>query len=60
LTRILKERLGREYDLADRIQALGYATSGGPEACTGVVASAVQTAAEIIIRKERRRKKPVS
>ncbi len=43
---ILEDKLGRNYDLADRTEALEYATSGGPEACSEVVASAVQIASE--------------
>ena len=45
---ILKEKLGRDFDLADRTEALEYATSGGPEACAKVVASAVQIASEFM------------
>jgi hypothetical protein len=45
---ILEEKLGRTYDLADRTEALEYASSGGPEACSKVVASAVQIASEAI------------
>lgn len=45
---ILEEKLGRNYDLADRTEALEYASSGGPEACSKVVASAVQIASETI------------
>jgi len=45
---ILEDKLGRNYDLADRTEALEYATSGGPEACMEVVASAVQIASEAI------------
>lgn len=48
---ILEVKLGRKYDLADRAQALEYASSGGPEACGDVVASAVEIAAELIKRK---------
>jgi len=47
-TSILKEKLGRDFDLADRTEALEYATSGGPEACAKVVASAVQIASEFM------------
>lgn len=57
-TRILKEKLGREFDLADRIEALEYATSGGPDACVEVVASAVQIAAELLVRAEGQRTDP--
>ena len=48
---ILEEKLGRNYDLADKTEALEYATSGGPEACSEVVASAVQIASEAIRKK---------
>jgi C_GCAxxG_C_C family probable redox protein len=48
---ILKQKLGRNYDLADKTEALEYATSGGPEACSEVVASAVQIASEAIRKK---------
>ncbi|MFB0536429.1 MAG: C-GCAxxG-C-C family protein [Anaerolineae bacterium] len=48
---VLEVKLGRKYDLADRAQALEYASSGGPEACGDVVASAVEIAAELIKRK---------
>jgi C_GCAxxG_C_C family probable redox protein len=48
---ILEEKLGRSYDLANRTEALEYASSGGPEACTEVVSSAVQIAAEAIRKK---------
>jgi C_GCAxxG_C_C family probable redox protein len=48
---ILEEKLGRNYDLADRTEALEYASSGGPEACSKVVASAVQIASETIRKK---------
>ncbi len=50
---ILKRKLGRDYDLADTAQALEYASSGGPEACTQVVASAVRIASELITRASR-------
>ena len=49
--KILEEKLGRVYDLADKTEAFEYATSGGPEACSGVVASAVQIASELIMKK---------
>ena len=50
---ILQEKLGRNFDLADRVEALEYASSGGPEACAGVVASAVEIASEGIDKKEK-------
>lgn len=49
--RILENKLGRNYDLADKTEALEYATSGGPDACSEVVASAVQLASEAIRKK---------
>lgn len=45
---ILQEKLGRNYDLADRAEALEYATSGGPQACEEVVAGAVLIASALI------------
>jgi C_GCAxxG_C_C family probable redox protein len=48
---ILREKLGRNYDLADQVQALEYASSGGPEACSEVVASAIVIASEGIAKK---------
>jgi C_GCAxxG_C_C family probable redox protein len=51
---ILQEKLGRNYDLADQVQALEYASSGGPEACSEVVASAVEIASEGIAKRRKR------
>ena len=48
---ILEDKLGRNYDLADRTEALEYASSGGPEACSEIVASAVMIASEAIRKK---------
>ncbi len=48
---ILHEKLGRSFDLADRFEAIEYAQSGGPDACTQVVASAVEIASEGIQKK---------
>ena len=48
---VLEAKLGRSYDLADKVEALEYASSGGPEACSQVVASAVQIASDIIQKK---------
>lgn len=47
---ILQEKLGRSYDLADRVEAMQYATSGGPQVCAEVVATAVEIASEGIAR----------
>ncbi len=45
---VLEAKLGRKFDLADRLEAMQYAAAGGPRACGEVIASAVQIAAEII------------
>jgi C_GCAxxG_C_C family probable redox protein len=47
---ILQEKLGRNYDLADQVQALEYASAGGPEACSEVVANAVAIASKALAR----------
>jgi C_GCAxxG_C_C family probable redox protein len=49
--RVLEAKLGRNYDLADREEALEYAASGGPDACSEVVTSAVRIASEAIRKK---------
>jgi C_GCAxxG_C_C family probable redox protein len=48
---ILQEKLGRNFDLADRAEALEYASSGGPQACVQVVISAVEIASAGIKKK---------
>ena len=48
---ILRGKLGRDFDLADKVEAMEYATSGGPEACAEVVARAVEIASEGITKK---------
>jgi C_GCAxxG_C_C family probable redox protein len=48
---ILREKLGRNFDLADKVEALEYATAGGPEACGEVVGRAVEIASEGIRKK---------
>lgn len=48
---ILEARLGRRFNLADRAESAEYLSAGGPQECAEVVASAVQIAAEAIIRK---------
>ena len=50
-TTILQSKLGRSYDLADKVEALEYTSSGGPEACSEVVACAVQIASDLIRKK---------
>ena len=49
---ILEAKLGRRFNLADRLEALQYVAAGGPKACGEVIASAVQIAAEIINKKD--------
>lgn len=49
---VLEQKLGRSFDLADRSEALVYAASGGPEACSKVVASAVQIASDTLRKKK--------
>ena len=48
---ILREKLGRDFDLADQVQALEYASGGGPEACSEVVASAITIASRGLAKK---------
>lgn len=48
---ILQEKLGRNFDLADQVQALEYASEGGPEACSEVVASAITIASKGLMKK---------
>ena len=50
---ILQEKLGRNFDLADQVQAIQYAGAGGPEACSKVVASAISIAAEELAKKKK-------
>ena len=51
---ILQKKLGRNYDLADQVQALEYASAGGPEACSKVVASAITIASKGLAKKIKR------
>jgi len=48
---ILETKLGRTYDLANRVEALKYAAAGGQKTCGEVIESAVHIAAEIIKKK---------
>ncbi len=48
---ILENKLGRSYDLANRVDALKYAAGGGQKTCGKVIESAVQITAEIIMKK---------
>ena len=45
---ILQEKLGRSFDLADRVDSMAYLTSGGPQVCAEVVAKAVEITSESI------------
>lgn len=49
---ILLQKLGRNYDLADKFQAIEYASAGGPDACSEVVAGAISIASELIAKKK--------
>jgi C_GCAxxG_C_C family probable redox protein len=49
---ILENKMGRNYDLADRRDAMKYAVAGGQKTCGKVIESAVQIAAEIIEKKQ--------
>lgn len=46
---ILEAKLGKRYNLANPIESAMYLSSGGPEKCAEVVASAVRIAAEIML-----------
>lgn len=48
---ILEAKLGKRYNLANPIESALYLSSGGPEKCSEVVATAVRIAAEIILSK---------
>jgi len=48
---ILETKLGRSYDLANRVEALKYAAAGGQKTCGAVIESAVHIAAEIMSKK---------
>jgi C_GCAxxG_C_C family probable redox protein len=45
---LLETKLGRRYDLANRVDALEYVTAEGKATCGKIIASAVQIAAETI------------
>ena len=49
---LLEAKLGRRFNLADRGESLEYVAAGGPQACGEIITSAVQIAAEIILKKE--------
>lgn len=50
-TSILEGKLNRRFNLADRTESLEYVAAGGPQVCAEVVASAVQMAAEALMKK---------
>lgn len=45
---ILENKMGKRYDLANRVDALKYAAAGGKKTCGKVITSAVHIAAELI------------
>jgi C_GCAxxG_C_C family probable redox protein len=49
---ILVNKLGRNYNLADRAEAREYASAGGPKVCSELIISAVKIAAEAIGKKK--------
>jgi C_GCAxxG_C_C family probable redox protein len=48
---ILEAKLGKRYNLADAGEAAEYLSAGGREVCAAVIVSAVQIAAELMMRK---------
>lgn len=48
---ILETKMGRSYDLASRMDAMKYAVAGGQKTCGKVIESAVQIAAELIMKR---------
>ena len=49
---LLEAKLGHRYDLANRRDALKYAVAGGKKECRKIIASAVETAADILMKKD--------
>ena len=47
--RLLEAKLGRTFNLAERGQAIEYLAAGGRETCRGIITSAVEIAANIIV-----------
>jgi C_GCAxxG_C_C family probable redox protein len=45
---ILEKELGKRFNLADAVEALEYAASGGAEKCTAVIQKGVRIAAKLI------------
>lgn len=50
-TAILRGKMGRDFDLADKAQAQEYAAEGGPDVCAKVVTHAVEIASKGISKK---------
>lgn len=46
--KLLEAKLGRRFNLADRGESLEYVAAGGPQACSEIITTAIQIAAEII------------
>ncbi len=49
---ILDAKLGRRFNLANSNESAAYIAAGGKQKCGEVIASAVQIAAELIMRKK--------
>ena len=49
---LLEIKMGQRYDLANRMDALKYAARGGKKACGKIITSAVDIAAEILMKKD--------
>jgi C_GCAxxG_C_C family probable redox protein len=45
---LLEAKMGRRYDLSDRVDSLKYAAMGGKKTCAKIIANAVMISAEII------------
>lgn len=50
-SKLLEAKLGRRFNLADQVESLGYVSAGGPQVCGEIIASAVQIAGEILMKK---------
>lgn len=49
---LLESKLGKRYDLADRVDALKYAAAGGKKTCGAIITSSVLLATAIIQNKK--------
>lgn len=48
---ILESKLGRRFNLADRSESLEYVSAGGPQVCGEIIATAVQIASELMLKR---------